>query len=395
MKNENPVHQATGRADPPAIPTDRIAVLLSFSGKGGVEKMVLNLIRALDALGVSVDLLAIRASGIEGVTLPPSVRLVDLGVGHTSLAVLPLALYLRRHRPVAVLAAKDRAIRAMVRARALARVDCRVVGRLGTNLSAALAHKPRWMQRLRLDPMRSIYRKVDHVVCVSAGVLADTHAITGLDAHRLSVIRNPVVTPELESLARQRPAHPWYEDGGVPVVIGVGRLTAQKDFATLIRAFAILTQKMDARLVILGEGREREDLQRLVADSGLSAKVSLPGFDSNPYPWIAHARLFALSSAWEGSPNVLTEAMALGVACVATDCPSGPREILDHGRLGELVPVGDAVRLARAMHAALLNPVPAQALREATSTYRSDIAARAYLAVLHDRSDVPDALGAS
>ncbi len=207
MNHLNAADGSTAGADTPAGSVERIAVLLSFSGKGGVEKMVLNLIGALDAQGVGVDLLAIRASGLDGVTLPSGVRLIDLGVRHSALAVFPLARYLRRHRPVAVLAAKDRAIRALVRARSLARVDCRVVGRLGTNLSAALAHKPGWMRKLRVAPMRWIYDKVDHVVCVSEGVLADTQSLTGVARHRLSVIRNPVVTPAMAELARKPPQH--------------------------------------------------------------------------------------------------------------------------------------------------------------------------------------------
>jgi glycosyltransferase involved in cell wall biosynthesis len=357
-------------------------VLISFSGEGGVERMVLNLVEGFAAHGVAVDLLAIRADSAHLGALPAGGRFVDLGVRHSGLAVLPLARYLRRCRPAALLVAKDRAIRAAVLARALAGADTRLVGRLGTNLSAALEGRAGLARWLRVAPMRWFYPRVDHVVCVSRGVLEDTRALTGLAAERLSVIRNPVVTPRLGERAAQPVDHPWAEDASVPLILGAGRLTEQKDFPTLVRAFARLRAGRPARLVILGEGRQRGALTALARDLGVAADVALPGFTSNPYAWMARARLFVLSSAWEGSPNVLTEALALGIPSVATDCPSGPREILAGGRWGPLVPVGDEVALAAAMTATLDAPPASDALRSAVADYTRDAAARAYLEAL-------------
>jgi len=360
----------------------RLAVFASFSGEGGVERMVLNLIEGFAGRGVAVDLIAIRAESAHLDVLPAGVRLVDLGVRHSALAALPLARHLRRERPAALLAAKDRAIRAAVAARALAGVPCRIVGRLGTNLSAALEGRAGIARWSRVAPMRRFYAGVDHVVCVSEGVMADTARLTGLPASRLSVVRNPVVTPRLATLAVERVDHPWMEDDAVPLVLGAGRLTEQKDFPTLVRAFARLRAERPARLAILGEGRARARLEQLAAELGVARDVALPGFTPNPYAWMARARLFVLSSAWEGSPNVLTEALALGVPSVATDCPSGPREILAGGRWGPLVPVGDDAALARAMAETLDAPLPADRLRAAVAAYARDAAAAAYLDLL-------------
>jgi glycosyltransferase involved in cell wall biosynthesis len=137
------------------------------------------------------------------------------------------------------------------------------------------------------------------------------------------------------------------------VILGVGRLTRQKDFFTLVRAFAELRRRRRARLIILGEGEDRAGLEALVAELGLGDDVALPGFRDNAPGYMARSSLFVLSSAWEGLPTVLIEALAVGTRVVSTDCPSGPREILQDGRLGALVPVGDAPALAKAMEDAL------------------------------------------
>jgi glycosyltransferase involved in cell wall biosynthesis len=258
----------------------------------------------------------------------------------------------------------------------------RIVGRLGTNLSAALEDRAGFARWLRVAPMRLFYPAVDKVVCVSQGVEADTALLTGLPAGRLTVIRNPVVTPRLAELAAEPVDHPWAADASVPLILGAGRLTEQKDFPTLVRAFAALRSRRPARLVILGEGRLRGRLTAQAEELGVAADMALPGFTPNPYAWMARASLFVLSSAWEGSPNVLTEALALGLPCVATDCPSGPRELLADGRYGPLVPVGDAAALAEAMIRTLEAPLPPDELKAAVAEYSRDAAAAGYLAAL-------------
>jgi glycosyltransferase involved in cell wall biosynthesis len=159
-------------------------------------------------------------------------------------------------------------------------------------------------------------------------------------------------------------------------------LQRQKDFPTLIRAFARVRQTRPCRLVIIGEGRERPALEALIGQLGLTGQVDLPGFQPNPLPFLARASLFVLSSAWEGSPNVLTEAMALGTPVVATDCPSGPAELLDGGRIAPLVPVGDPEALARMVLATLDQPTPAARLKDAVADYDQAYSARRYLAEL-------------
>ncbi|WP_018716599.1 glycosyltransferase [Arhodomonas aquaeolei] len=359
----------------------RIAVFLAFSGKGGVERMVVRLLAGLVDRGYAVDLVAVRADRLPG-PLPAGVRLVDTGHRHSQMAVLALARYLRRERPVALLAAKDRAIRTAIVARALARVPVHLAGRLGTNLSAALAGRSRLGRWLRYAPMRVLYHRVDRVVAVSEGVAEDTRRIAGLAAGRVCVVRNPVVSPDLAEQARAEPDHPWLREPGPPVILGAGRLTRQKDFPTLLRAFARLRAGRPARLVILGDGGQRGALEAQAAELGVADDLALPGHVANPYAWMARASLFVLSSAWEGSPNVLTEAVALGTPVVATDCPSGPRELLADGRFGPLVAVGDDIAMAAAMAAVLDAPLPPETLRGAAAGYTLEASAAGYLRAL-------------
>ena len=175
----------------------------------------------------------------------------------------------------------------------------------------------------------------------------------GLPTHKIHTIHNSVVTADLERLASQDTGIAWFSSNDVPVILAVGRLAPQKDFLTLLQAFALLRARVRARLVILGEGVGRQRLEKRVAELGLSGHVLMPGFHPNPYACMARARVFVLSSAYEGFPNVLVEALACGANIVATDCRSGPAEILDNGRFGRLVPVGDASSMAHALEDAL------------------------------------------
>jgi glycosyltransferase involved in cell wall biosynthesis len=359
-----------------------LAVLISLSGEGGVERMVLTLVRELARLGLAVDLVLIREESGHLADLPGGVNVVRLGTRHSALSVAPLARYLAARRPPVLLAAKDRAGRAALIAREKAGVDTRIYIRLGTTLSQALEGRSRLRKWLRYRPMRRFYPRADGIIAVSRGVADDVQAITGMDSARLHVIHNPVITPDLDARAAEQAPHPWLTDGDEPIVMGMGRLTRQKDFPTLIRAFARLRERTPARLVILGEGADREALAALARELGVGDHLLMPGFQANPYAWLSRTRLFVLSSLWEGSPNALTEAMALGIPVISTDCRSGPREILEGGRFGALVPPADSVALSEAMARTLAEPLPAETLRGAVRDYRAEVSARRYLEVM-------------
>jgi glycosyltransferase involved in cell wall biosynthesis len=200
------------------------------------------------------------------------------------------------------------------------------------------------------------------------------------------VLDNPSVAPEVPALADAPLDHPWFHPGAPPVVLGVGRLSKQKDFPLLLRAFAEVRRVREARLLILGEGEERSSLATMIEALGLDADAALPGFVQNPFAYMARAAVFVLSSAWEGSPGALIQALACGAPVVATDCESGPREILQGGRFGRLVPTGDVTALAAAILATLDEPRRAVP-EEAWYRFSQDAAVDGYLRVLHPASD--------
>ncbi|MES9970796.1 MAG: glycosyltransferase [Candidatus Thiodiazotropha sp.] len=360
-----------------------LSILASFSGEGGVERMVLNLVNAMAERGLRIDLLLIKTRSRHLDEIHPAVNPIDLGSRHTLTSLLPLVRYLKQTQPPCLLAAKDRAGRIAVIARILAAAsDTRLVLRLGTNLTAAFAHKSPWRLFIRRLPIRLLYPRIDRIIAVSEGVREDTLAVSGVALEKVVVVRNPVVTPQLLEAADAPSPHPWLGDGEIPVILGVGRLTLQKDFPTLLRAFAELRARMPCRLIILGDGRQREKLQAMSKELGISEALALPGFTPNPYAYMKRADLFVLSSRWEGSPNALTEAMALGTPVVSTDCPSGPSELLDGGRIAPLVPMGNWQALAKAMQRMLEEPPDPALLRESVGEYNAQQSAAHYLDVM-------------
>jgi glycosyltransferase involved in cell wall biosynthesis len=327
----------------------KIALLVSFSGQGGVERLMLNLCEGLLDLGHPVDLLAIKGRSAHLHELPRGLKVLPLRATHTYTSIVEVIRYLRSERPHALLAVKDRANQVAILAGKLARTGTRIAVEIQTTISAALADKSSLRKTAWYLPMRLLYPMADVVVAVSEGVARDLVEITRLPRERIQVIRNPAVSGAMFRLAQEPVDHPWYQDASIPIIIGIGRLTRQKDFPTLIRAFARVRSQLPCRLMILGEGRDRAMLSELAQSLRVAGAVALPGFVVNPYPFLGRASLFVLSSLWEGSPTVLTEAMALGVPVVATDCPSGPREILRGGQIAPIVPMGDPDALAAAM----------------------------------------------
>ncbi len=229
--------------------------------------------------------------------------------------------------------------------------------------------------------IKLFYPWADYVVGNSQGVVDDLRQVTGLPPERIKLLYNPVVTPAVRKKAQAHLNHPWFGPGQPPVILAVGRLTKQKDFSTLIRAFAQLLQTRPAHLLILGEGRDRPVLEATVKQFGLGNKVAMPGFVENPYAYMSRAALYVLSSQWEGLPTVLIEALYCGSPIIATDCPSGSREILADGQYGVLVPVGDVAALTRAMEAGLEGRTP-RPTEESWRPYSLEAVVNQYIGLL-------------
>ena len=230
----------------------------------------------------------------------------------------------------------------------------------------------------RLRRYRYLLARAARFVGVSGGVSASLSANMGVPGDGITTIYNPVVTPDLQVRMAERPDHPWLQGRETPVILSVGRLTHEKDHFTLIKAFARLAAGRSCRLIILGEGGLRKELEGLVADLKLTDRVSLPGWVENPFAYMSRASLFVLSSIYEGLSMVLVEALACGCPCVSTDCPAGPAEVLEDGRVGPLVPAGDETALAEAMDRVLDQPPDGQVLKGRAAFFSADRAVAAY-----------------
>ena len=358
-----------------------IAFFLPSLRGGGAERVVLNLAQGITERGLPVDLVLAAAEGTFLDQVPPAARLVDLRASRVLRSLGPLTGYLRRERPRVLVSSMGHANLVALWASKLARRGTPVMVTVHNTLSETSRQQGRLAGTLWPHLLRTFYPWSARVVAVSRGAADDLAERSGVPRDRVEVVYNPVITPTLLSLARQAPDHPWFAPGHPPVILGVGRLTRQKDFPTLIRAFAEVRRQRCGRLIIMGEGEDRPALEALANELGVAGDVALPGFRDNAVAYMAASALFVLSSAWEGLPTVLIEALAAGTRVVSTDCPSGPREILQEGRLGALVPVGDPQALAAAMLEALDRP-PAAAPPEALLPFTRDAAVDHYLRLI-------------
>jgi glycosyltransferase involved in cell wall biosynthesis len=319
---------------------------------------MLNLAGGLACRGFEVDFLLASATGAYVDAVPPSVRITNLKVARVASAVRPLAAYLRREKPLVVIAALNHANLAALIASRIPGARTRTVISIQNTLSKEVQGARALRLRVIARMLGRLHHWADSIVAVSRGVADDFAQYAGVPRARIDVISNPVITPGLLTAASEPAGHPWFDEPTCPVLVGVGRLTSQKNFGRLIDAFAQVRRVVGARLVILGEGPERAALEARVRQHGLEECVALPGFVENPYAYMARAAAFVLSSDYEGLPTVLIESLAVGTPVVATDCESGPREILRGGELGELVPVGDVTALSDAILRTLMRPRP-------------------------------------
>lgn len=356
----------------------KIAIFMrSMQGSGGAERVMLNLAHGLSDQGHSVDMVMARRTGHFLDEIHSSIRVVDLNVRsareslfslpslgrdawfwarmvlaskpHFAIGALPkLASYLRREKPDVLISAMDYPNAVAIKAKALAGNGIPVIATAHSTLSAEIASTKRRRIKAQLEVDRRFYPRADAIVAVSRGVADDLAQVLG-NRDNILTIYNPVFSPDLATKAAQPLTHPWFSGEGPPVILAVGGLKPAKDFATLFKAFAIARRERQLRLLILGEGKLRQDLTDLATRLGINGDLQMPGFVDNPYQYMARAALLVLSSIYEGLSNVLIEALACGCPIVSTDCPSGPAEILDHGYYGSLVPVGDEHKLAAAM----------------------------------------------
>jgi glycosyltransferase involved in cell wall biosynthesis len=356
----------------------KVAIFLPDLSGGGAERVFALLAEGLAARGIDTEVVLVHATGPHLATVQAVVPVVDLHIGRTRYSLVPLARYLRRRRPDVLVTALDHANIVAVLARKLAGVRTAVVITHHLSVAGLPSRDSSLEAKVWLAMRARVYPWADAIVAVSHDTAVDLARALSVPLERVDVIYNPVITEDLPTLGAAVLDHPWFAAEQPPVLVGIGRLDLQKDFPTLIRAFAHLRQQRAARLLILGEGTDRHQLEALVRELGVTDDVALPGFVNNPYAYLARASAFVLSSIYEGLPTVVIEALALGTPVVSTDCRSGPREILEGGQLGRLVPIQDPQALAAAI-AATLDEARTPVLAERLQPYRQAAAVDNYI----------------
>lgn len=379
----------------------KIAVLHPQFQSGGLDRVVVRLTKGFLNQGHEVDLLTANVSGNMYDEVAPGINRVKLKApfrlpaikglvsqgSWTSLFTVPaFARYLRKHRPHVVLAASS--LNGAVLGRTTSRADAALILRVSIHQSASSASDSHISARALATVRRRLFKHADAIVTNSELVAVDLQKSLSLRSEMMHVINNPSADPEIKAKSKAEVDHPWFKDPGVPVAISVGRLTAQKDMFTLIKAFAIVNSSAPCRLLILGDGEDRAKLEEASRELGISDSVDFVGFVSNPWAYMARADLFLISSKWEGSPNSLIEAMTLSVPVVSTDFAGGAGELLQQGKLGHLVPVEDPGTFASAWLDVLNNREKAQVRAAAGSEhmklYDFDVVVQQYLDLMED-----------
>lgn len=372
----------------------RVAVFLSGLTGGGAQRRSLLLARGLVERGCDTDVVVVRSDGPFATELPARARLVALEPKAARMPVIgerralwvlssipALARYLARTRPDVMLSTSTAGNLAALAAGKLSRSGVPVVITANSNLSAGASRAVPLAGALARTFIARAYRAADATIAISRGVADDLCAL-GLGKDRVVQIYNPLDVAAITSRAAEPVEHAWLRPGAPPLIVTAAKLKPQKDYPTLLAAFARVRATRQVHLAILGEGEERQRIERRARELGIGDDIWMPGFVANPFAWMARASVFVLSSAWEGLSNALLEALACGCPVVSTDCPSGPREILAGGQYGTLVRVGDDAALAQAIVATLDAPPSRQRLVARAADFGVDEAVDAYLSVL-------------
>lgn len=341
----------------------KISLFIPSLKGGGAERAILNLANELSVdSNFKVDLVLIGKAGTYLAEVQSRVNIVDLKSSNVPKSLFPLIKYLKKEKPDILISTLSHASAVSILATMLSRSKTKTIVRMANTFSKVLKNINFTERMILFWGVKIFFRFANEIVAVSDGVADDLAKTIKISRSKMKVIYNSTDIEKIKNKYKESITHPWLKNKTNPVILAVGRLTVEKDYPTLIKAFSILSEKNNFRLIILGEGKKRSELESLIKKLELQEKIDLPGFTRNPFVYMRNCDIFVLSSATEGFPNTLIEAMACGTPVVSTDCPSGPREILDNGKFGKLVKVGDEKSLAEAILETIKNPLSSEEL---------------------------------
>ncbi len=368
----------------------RIAIFLPSLNGGGAERAMILFAQTIQQMGCSVEIICAEKKGHLTALVDSRFPVVDLGAPRMARAIISLRRYLLEKKPDVVYSTIVHSNLALLIASIGLKKKVKIVIR---ESNTPLSEQKRTLSRYISHVLAGhLYRYAHVIIAVSSTVSEQLLQINPALRKNLKVLDTPVVPINFVAQAAEEPGHPWFAPGQPPVILGVGRLHPQKNFALLIRAFSEVRKTKECRLMILGQGALLEELKALAGELGVAEDVSFAGFTLNPFSYMGRARVFVLSSNCEGMPNVLIQAMALGTPVISTDCPGGSADCLKNGEYGALVPVNDTARLAQAIRDALDAPRRDDVAEFTRRRFGAESASRKYLAaagVVFGRSDQP------
>lgn len=362
-----------------------VAVLVPNLQGGGAERIAVALVGGFIQRGLTVDVVLKHKAGALLNDISQEASLIE--IGHRGLhaptysTTIALRRYLRKRNP--------RAILSFLNPMSLPALCATKFGLCATSAPVFVTVQNiirihgSLRSRLKHAAVSMLYPLADGVIACSDGLAEQVRSLMQRNTHRVIAIPNFLACDNPTALAAEPSCHRWLDSKDLPVILSVGGMVPQKDFPTLIKAFAEVRKRREAKLIIVGDAEGRPRLENLVRELRLMNDVDMPGFKANPLAFMARSDVCVLSSAWEGMPLVLVESLSCGTHVVATDCQFGPSEILKEGEYGRLVPVGDPSAMAQAILQTLDNPLKTKdELRQRAAYYSLDRAVDQYLEVL-------------
>ncbi|MCK5373853.1 MAG: glycosyltransferase [Alphaproteobacteria bacterium] len=357
----------------------RISLFIPDFEEGGAQKMMVNLANSLAEKSVSVDLVVACNQGSFNNLVNTNVNVVPLDCARTLHALPKLVRYINSEKPDVIISALYHANVICLAAKCLSKKSrTKFIVTERNHLSSKIKNSNSVKDKILLPAIKFLYPKADSVIAISKGVMDDVVELCALNDDKISYIHNPVVTPSFEKEIKSH-SELLFPDSTLPLIIASGRLVEQKDYPTMLKAMALILKKKPANLAILGKGPLQKELAALSKELGIENNVTFKDFVENPLSYMKQADIFLMTSAWEGFGNVLVEALYCGLSIVATDCPSGPAEILDNGKYGYLTNVGDEIDISNAVLKVMESPFDKEQQKKRAMKFTTDSISDKYL----------------